>query len=170
MNLAKSPGQFTSDLRSPKLGKLSDEVSRIAGKLAKLALEHEVPSEPGSSPLGAAKAKADIPIEAVRREIHARRLRSQYFDSHLFADPAWDMLLELFRSEIAQQRVSVSALTMSAGVPATTALRWLKTMTDANLFFRRPDPTDARRFYVELSPRSSEAMRAYFAHLDRLGY
>ena len=75
--------------------------------------------------------------------IRARRLRARYFDEELFADPAWDMLLDLVQAEIDRLRVPVSSLWIAAAVPATTALRWIKTMTDSGLFVRRADP--ARR-------------------------
>jgi hypothetical protein len=53
------------------------------------------------------------------------------------------MLLDLLQAEIAQHRVPVSSLCIAAAVPATTALRWIKTMTDVGLFKRRADPHDA---------------------------
>ena len=34
---------------------------------------------------------------------------TRYFASELFADPAWDMLLDLLQAEIAQLRVPVRA-------------------------------------------------------------
>ena len=102
-------------------------------------------------------------VETVRSVIRARRLRNRYFQDDLFADPAWDMLLDLLQAEIAQLRVPVSSLCIAAAVPATTALRWLKTMTDQGIFRRRADPHDGRRVFVELSPEASVAMRRYFA-------
>ena len=54
--------------------------------------------------------------------IRAPRLRSCYFAQDLFADPAWDMLLDLFQAEISQLRVPVSSLCIAAAVPATAAL------------------------------------------------
>jgi DNA-binding MarR family transcriptional regulator len=97
--------------------------------------------------------------------IRARRLRARFFDEELFADPAWDMLLDLLQAEIAQHRVPVSSLCIAAAVPATTALRWIKTMTDNGLFQRRADPHDGRRVFIELSPGASLAMRRYFAEI-----
>ena len=90
--------------------------------------------------------------ETVRNVIRARRLRARFFDEELFADPAWDMLLDLLQAEIAQHRVPVSSLCIAAAVPATTALRWIKTMTDTGLFQRRADPHDGRRVFIELAP------------------
>jgi len=98
--------------------------------------------------------------------IRARRLRDRFFDSDLFADPAWDMLLDLLQAEIVQLRVPVSSLCIAAAVPATTALRWLKTMTDKGIFVRRADPHDGRRVFVELSRNASSAMRRYFAEVS----
>jgi DNA-binding MarR family transcriptional regulator len=106
-----------------------------------------------------------ITAETLRAEIRARRIRSRYFPEDLFADPAWDMLLDLLQAEIAQLRVPVSSLCIAAAVPATTALRWLKTMVSQGLFIRRADPHDGRRVFVELAPDTSHALRRYFAEV-----
>ena len=103
----------------------------------------------------------------VRKAIRARRLRSRPFPDVLFEDPAWDMLLDLLQAEIAQLRVPVSSLCIAASVPATTALRWLKTMTEQGLFVRRADPHDGRRVFVELAPQASRALRSYFAEVGK---
>src|SRR3546814_4705778 len=66
----------------------------------------------------------------VRRMLRQRRMREQYFPADMFADPAWDMLLDLYAARLDRQPVSVSSLCIAAAVPATTALRWIKTMTD----------------------------------------
>ena len=57
---------------------------------------------------------------------------------------------------------------IAAAVPATTALRWLKGMTDQGIFVRRADPHDARRVFVELAPHTSQSMRRYFAEIGRV--
>ena len=152
-----------SDQNNARLRQLSDEVSRIASTLARLS------TGPSAVPRSfVPQNDAEVPpvsAETVRSVIRARRLRSRYFADDLFADPAWDMLLDLLQAEIAQLRVPVSSLCIAAAVPATTALRWLKTMTDNGLFVRRADPHDGRRVFVELSPQASAAMRRYFAEV-----
>ena len=77
------------------------------------------------------------------------------------------MLLDLLQAELAQLRVPVSSLCIAAAVPATTALRWLKSMTSQGLFVRRADPHDGRRVFVELSPHASQAMRRYFGEIGK---
>jgi DNA-binding MarR family transcriptional regulator len=125
---------------------------------------------PGPSPVEKPEPAGDAPpvsLETVRQVIRARRHRARYFDEELFADPAWDMLLDLLQAEIAQHRVPVSSLCIAAAVPATTALRWIKSMTDAGLFRRRADPHDGRRVFVELAPQASEALRRYFREIGK---
>ena len=157
---------ISSDRNSERLRQLSDEVSRIASTLARLS------TGPAEAPRPAPPATSgDVPqvsVETVRSVIRARRLRGRYFPDDLFADPAWDMLLDLLQAEIAQLRVPVSSLCIAAAVPATTALRWLKSMTQQGIFVRRADPHDARRVFVELSPQASIAMRRYFADVGRV--
>ena len=154
---------IASDQNSARLRQLSDEVSRIASTLARLSTGPDAPQRPQLAP-----ANEEVPpvsAETVRSVIRARRLRGRFFEEDLFADPAWDMLLDLLQAEIAQLRVPVSSLCIAAAVPATTALRWLKTMTDKGLFVRRADPHDGRRVFVELSREASVAMRRYFAEV-----
>jgi len=158
-------GQRVSDIASDqsaaRLRQLSDEVSRIAATLARLSA-----GPAAAAPVIEAARTSDAPevsAETVRSVIRARRLRARYFSEELFADPAWDMLLDLLQAEIAHLRVPVSSLCIAAAVPATTALRWLKTMVSNGLFVRRADPHDGRRVFVELAPETSIALRRYFA-------
>jgi DNA-binding MarR family transcriptional regulator len=161
--LKQSVADVASDQSAERLRQLSDEVSRIASTLARLSTgpsaepRHFVPQTQGDAPA--------VSADTVRAVIRARRLRSRFFADDLFADPAWDMLLDLLQAEIAQLRVPVSSLCIAAAVPATTALRWLKTMTDKGLFVRRADPHDGRRVFVELAPEASVALRRYFAEV-----
>lgn len=148
MDMSRLHGNSTFEQSSAQLRQLSEQVSRIATTLARLSME---PGADATSHRPANDgAKADVAVETVRRAIQARRLRHQFFDDKLFADPAWDMLLGLFEAELAQLRVSVASLCVASAVPATTALRWIASMTDAGLFKRRADPQDARRMFVEL--------------------
>jgi Winged helix DNA-binding domain len=154
---------IASDQNAARLRQLSDEVSRIAATLARLSAGPTV-SAPALEPVHRGDGP-EISVETVRGVIRARRLRSRYFPEDLFADPAWDMLLDLLQAEISHLRVPVSSLCIAAAVPATTALRWLKAMVGQGLFVRRADPHDGRRVFVELAPEASSALRRYFAEV-----
>jgi DNA-binding MarR family transcriptional regulator len=164
--LPHSAFDIASDKNAERLRQLSDEVSRIAATLARLSTGPGVTAQtPDRATVCAAPP---LTADTVRNVIRARRLRMRYFSQELFADPAWDMLLDLLQAEIAQLRVPVSSLCIAAAVPATTALRWLKTLVVQGLFIRRADPHDGRRVFVELAPETSQALRRYFADVGQV--
>lgn len=106
----------------------------------------------------------------LRNVLRARAARAEFFSEHLFADPAWDMLLSLYSAELEQKRVSVSSLSLASGVPATTALRWISALQKDGLIVRQPDQFDGRRIFVALSSEGSRAVRAYFNSLPATLY
>jgi hypothetical protein len=84
----------------------------------------------------------------IRRELKLRRLRDHLFAPSLFADPAWDMLLDL------------------TAAPAATALRWIKHMCESGLLTRSTSPHDRRVTLIDLS---DEVFRRMCAFLVRAG-
>jgi DNA-binding MarR family transcriptional regulator len=102
----------------------------------------------------------------VRNEIKRRRQRDRFFPSELFADPAWDILLDLYAADYEGRRISVSSACIAAAVPATTALRWLKTLTDNGQIERVPDEADGRRILVAISEAARLQLDAYFDEFE----
>ena len=148
-----------------RLQQLSEEVGRIATILANLS-EDELLREP--QVVAEEGAEGELSAAAVRTIIRGRRLREQYFLSELFADPAWDMLLDLMAARLEKRRVAVSSLCIAAAVPPTTALRWIKTLTDHGLFVRTADPQDGRRVFIELSDKAAAQLAAYLRAVQRV--
>lgn len=150
-----------------------DEVARIAETLTRMSRGEHPGSgvrDPGRGYRGEGPDDSeDASPREIRTAIRARRLRAQYFEAELFADPAWDMLLDLYASALERRQVSVSSLCIAAAVPPTTALRWISTLNEAGLFERHADPSDRRRAYIALSPKGLAGMRAYVAALRRQG-
>lgn len=105
------------------------------------------------------------PSRAVRAVQRARADRARVLDAKLFADPAWDILLELYASELEQKRISIIALCKASGVADTTGIRWLDALAKQDLVERRCDPFDARRVRVSLSRKGLEAMSGLFSAL-----
>lgn len=102
----------------------------------------------------------DSPVAGaqVRALLRARRLRDQLLSGDLFADPAWDILLDLIAARLERTQVSVSSLCIAAAVPPTTALRWIRHLTERGLLQREADPVDGRRIFVALSIGGADAM------------
>ena len=99
----------------------------------------------------------------IRQIIRQRCLRSEFLGGDWFADPAWDILLDLTAAAAENKRVSVSSLCHASGVPPTTALRWISQMVDGGLLVRVDDPVDRRRSFIELSDVATRKMARYFA-------
>ncbi len=103
----------------------------------------------------------------VRRIIHQRQLRARFFDGELFADPAWDMLLDLTAARAEHKRVSVTSLCIASGVPPTTALRWIAQMKEFGLVEWVQGEADRRRSFIALTDKAADAMARYFAELSK---
>lgn len=89
-----------------------------------------------------------------------RRARDQFFPS-LFADPCWDILLDLYENRRLGKPVSISSACVAAACPPTTALRHLGQLVSTGLVDRRPCPNDSRRIYVELTPKALDAIDSW---------
>jgi DNA-binding MarR family transcriptional regulator len=132
------------------------------------------------------KAGVDLPVEAhsdkagLRRspgpygygEMAAtaykeRRLREQFFEIDLFAEPGWDIMLDLFTQNSLQRQVSVTSACIAAAVPATTALRWIGILAERGLVARTADPLDRRRAFIRLTHSGLLKMNQYFEAADK---
>ena len=165
--------------------RLSEQVSQMAARLDKLLpltsdddeersafrLESPRPAfagqagEDGSERLIRASRTPAPDPRLVRRIIRQRKLRGKFFDPSLFADPAWDMLLDLTAARAEHLRVSVTSLCIASGVPPTTALRWIGQLTEAGLVERVEDETDRRRAFIALTDKAAEGMARFFAEI-----
>jgi hypothetical protein len=161
--------------------RLSQQVEAIAHSLDRIThapssrsvfgeLRREPRGPDGDLPpaFGAARSAPLPPLPdsaTVRQMIANRQARGRFFDPALFGDPAWDMLLDLTAAHGEGVQVSVTSLCIAAGVPATTALRWLTQMVESGIFERVPDPADRRRAFIALSDKAIAAMSAYFVSL-----
>jgi len=92
--------------------------------------------------------------ERVRLLIAIRRKRDTMFPAGLFADAAWDILLDLLASELEGRSVSLSGACNSAAVPTTTALRCIQMIMKSKILERAVDVSDWRRSLLRLSHAS----------------
>lgn len=67
------------------------------------------------------------------------------------AGTGWIMLVELYIALHERQRISVSGVSVMAGVPSTTGLRYLDALAANGIVVRVPDNNDRRRSWVRLT-------------------
>lgn len=185
--LARAPGLHVRELAEQDrlvLLRLTEQVAQLAQRLGGLegtpgsaaqddgAFRFESPRPAFAAQFAddgdrlVSPARVPLPdARAVRQIIRHRQARARFFDGDLFADPAWDMLLDLTAARAEHTRVSVTSLCIASGVPPTTALRWIGQMTDAGLLQRVEDRADRRRAFITLSDKAADAMARYFAQV-----
>ncbi|NWK96985.1 MarR family transcriptional regulator [Sphingobium lactosutens] len=172
------------DREGVRLQQLSEEVGRLARTIEALTQRNRLSAAPSfelaprisdraadyigmpvlapvSAPARAAETPSVSP-QQVRDMLRARRIRADFLPGDLFADPAWDMLLDLLAARLEQERVSVSSLCIAAAVPPTTALRWIRTLTEKGLVERQADPHDGRRIFIGLAQETAESLMRWF--------
>lgn len=159
-----------------RLQQIADEVGRIARALAGTV---DAPPRAVSDGLigyraGPVQHRTTLPqplatvrADDVRAMIRLRRQRDRLFPADLFADPAWDMMLDLMAARIERLKVAVSSLCIAAAVPPTTALRWIRTLTEFGIFVRVADPTDGRRVFIELSDAAATSILDFLGEAKR---
>lgn len=115
-----------------------------------------------SAPADATVGEAEL-VQLARRISHWRRKRDAMFEPAIFADPAWDILLDLFAESGFGRRVSMSSLCIAASVPTTTAVRCINAMVDQGMLAKSRDANDARRVLIELTDETRARMRIWLS-------
>ena len=136
------------------------EISAVSRRIAQLASMLE--NQAGNTQTNEAVGDKEI-AATLRLIIGSRGQRARFFPSQFFADPAWDILLDLTRARLDGQQVSVSSVCIAASVPMSTALRWVRQMTEAGLLRRWTDPKDRRRDLIALTDQTAQRMWEYLA-------
>ena len=95
--------------------------------------------------------------------------RGQYIVGAVFEDPQWLMTLELFIAGEEEREVSVSSLCFASGVPATTALRHIRSLETKGVFRRLSHPKDRRISHVRLSEAARVQVVRYLLSIGASG-
>ena len=109
--------------------------------------------------------ETDALLEAARETYETRRMRERIFGTGLFADPSWDILLDLFISKREGRKVTISSACIAASAPTTTATRHISHLVQVGLVKRIPHPSDARSAYLELTPGAEAKLSRLFREM-----
>lgn len=106
----------------------------------------------------------DFGVRQARLELQNRRTRHDYLPTHIFGEPGWVMMLELFISNHQERPISVTALCALSGEPQSTALRWIAILEQEGLVLRSDASLDKRVRLVSLSHKGLELLDEYFSN------
>jgi DNA-binding MarR family transcriptional regulator len=102
-------------------------------------------------------------LQRVARALLAiRRRRSDYLHAAMFGEPAYDMLIGLYVAEDSGEAVTVARLSEIAGVPLSSAARWLEYLSAKRLAYREPHPSDRRASLIRLTKEGRQALEGLF--------
>lgn len=104
--------------------------------------------------------------DRAKRLLRQRRERESMLGAAYFADPNWDMMLDLFVSQVAGESVATSSLIISACVSPSTALRRIRRLIRDGDIVARADPHDGRRTYLRLSDELFDRVGALLARWE----
>jgi DNA-binding MarR family transcriptional regulator len=79
----------------------------------------------------------------------------------LFADPGWEILLDLYIGAAEARQTTVSDACFAAGVPTSTGLRWLVRLEKFGLVRRDRALEDKRRTYVSLAAEAQHTIEEW---------
>jgi len=98
----------------------------------------------------------------------ARRKLGAHLEAALFANPGLDIMLFLFAEGLDGATVTTNACCAAAGVPRTTALRWIKLLQDRGLVTGSDDVSDRRVTMLALSATGRATIRTWLTEIAAL--
>ncbi len=114
--------------------------------------------------LGATRARGSR-LAVAQALLAGRRSRSTLLSGLRFAEPLWDMILEMYVAAAEGKHFKVLKLCAVSGGSVTTALRYLKQLEEEGYMVRQADEYDTRSLIVVMQPSLQKAVDEW---LDRL--
>lgn len=136
-------------------------VQRARARAFSVRFRGQQTGTPQTGSRSATRPDGTIDVEFVRNLVKARALRAKMFQSELFAEPAWDMLLDLLVAHLSGKKVYVTSLCIAAGVPIATAFRRIEDLANNGLISKTRDSKDTRRVFVQLTDLGYQKMADY---------
>jgi DNA-binding MarR family transcriptional regulator len=144
---------FPSSAQSRAQDQTPSALEALASRLD--ALERMVAQGPSHDRLPSDRKLANLAAAISRM----RQRRARHFSKNLFAEPSWDILLDLFINQLRGLRVATTSLCLAANAPQATALRHIVRLEKEGLLRRFGAPEDRRLVLVEITPRGYGQMR-----------
>ena len=115
------------------------------------------------SDLGA--RRLELTEDHIQSVLLVRRARASVLGEHLFSDPAWDILLELYAASLAGRSVTLSELARVTETPVSIATRWVQALEQSgNVSVDRDPEGSPFLVYVKLSAEGVSRMQRLADH------
>lgn len=109
----------------------ADEAEALAQRLLDFAAQ--LRTEPTSErPLEWPELQIDF-SQTIEALLKLRQLRSEHVDGRVFGEPAWELLLNLYRAHLDGTTTTPASLLNTTGTYPSTMRRWLRALVDLGL-------------------------------------
>jgi hypothetical protein len=149
-------------MSDPDLRSVTLELARLVDELSQLSGEKAAPHIPRA--LSLQLRHRTVALRAGRR----RRQTVFAEQAHLFGEPAWDILIDLFIAHLEGRAVDITGASIAANAPPTTGLRYIAALIEAGLIGRSSDLHDRRRHHVWLTATGVELMTLYVSDVPEI--
>jgi len=109
--------------------------------------------------LGKETQCSEITEDHVLSVLASRRGREAAFGRELFADPAWDILLELFAASLGRRRMSRADLARAVDIPESSLIRWIHALAARGLVVSITEPVEHGITFLELTDSGAMTMK-----------
>lgn len=116
--------------------------------------------EPGH-PVGSRESESVHLAAIAKSEFYNRRRRDSLIRYDVFAEPAWDLLLELYIQHHEGRPVDLGRLIEVAGVTEPTTLRWVGLLMEKDLVARLPHGGESKDPQIVLTRQGVAEMERY---------
>lgn len=113
--------------------------------------EHPPPNSAVTDQTGALGSSVADALDRAKKIVRIRQRRENALGADLFADPAWDILLDLFIQRVEGRATSSTSASIASRAPMTTALRYIAVLRQRGLVIKQSADHDHRIHYVGLS-------------------
>jgi DNA-binding MarR family transcriptional regulator len=105
---------------------------------------------------------SEAPLERAKSILRVRRARERLFCRAMLGEPAFDLLLCLFVRS-GQKETSLTSLAKLAGIPNSSAMRWIRYLCDKGLIELTDSHLDRRALCIQLTPSGRSVMEEFLA-------
>jgi DNA-binding MarR family transcriptional regulator len=103
-------------------------------------------------------------LERAESIVRVRKARERLLGRAVMGEPAFDLLLCLYMRS-GQKEISLSDLARPAGIPYSSAVRWMRYLGDRGLVERTESKTDRRVICLQLTPSGRAVLDELFTLL-----
>jgi len=134
------------------------ELANLSRRLLRCAADANIVGSDPKDELAINPIYADL----ARRELRLRQQRGSLFNTQIFGEPAWEILLAAFVARYDGVPLMTTAACAHANVPQTTGLRYVRHLIELQLINKAKNSPDGRVSNLEITDIGLAKINRYY--------